>query len=311
MQKISLRLSVVSPVFQAENIIDELILRLVQSISAITDRFEIVLVDDGSSDGSWRKIEENCERDSRIRGIRLSRNFGQHAAIAAGLESARGEWIVVMDCDLQDRPEEIPALYRKALEGYDIVLARRLQRQDHRFKHFTSKLFYRLLSFLSGSKYDSSIANFGIYQREIIAHMLQIHGSIRYFPSMVNWVGFHQTTIDVEHASRPRGKSSYNFIKRLALALNIMLTYGDKPLRLIVGIGALISAMAFIFAIVIAYRAYQNQISVLGYSSLIISISFFSGAIISILGILGLYIGKIFDSIKTKPAYLVRKRIND
>lgn len=309
-QKTAQHLSIVSPVYQAENLLDELVKRLIAQASTITDRFEIILVEDGSRDESWKKIEENCRKESRIKGIQLSRNFGQHSAIAAGIEAASGEWVVVMDCDLQDRPEEIPALYRKAQEGFDIVLARRKQRKDSWLSKFYSRLFYRVLSFLSGVKYDSAIANFGIYHYKVVHPMVQIQNSIQYFPAMVHWVGFKQTSIFVDHAERPDGKSSYNFAKKCRLAMNIMLAYSDKLLRLIIGFGGLVSLMAFVFAIVIVYRALHGNVPVTGYSSLIVSISFFSGVIIFVLGVLGLYIGKIFDSTKVKPAYLVRTKIN-
>jgi polyisoprenyl-phosphate glycosyltransferase len=311
MEKQSTHLSIVSPVYQSEILVDELVARLCSNLATITDQFEIILIEDGGRDGSWDKIVENCGKDKRIKGIQLSRNFGQHSAIAAGLEAAAGEWVVVMDCDLQDRPEEIASLYRKAKEGYDIVLAQRIERRDTKHKQILSNLFYRGLSLLSGAQYDNTIANFGIYHQKIIEPLLQIQSSIQYFPTMVNWVGFKKATIPVEHSERPRGESSYNFRKKCSLALNIMLAYSDKPLKIIVAFGISISLMAFVFAIIIAYKALRGTISVLGYSSLIISVSFFSGVIISVLGVLGLYVGKIFQSIKAKPAYLVRRRINE
>jgi len=311
MSKGSALLSIVSPVYQAEDLIDELVARLIQNLTLITENFEILLIEDGSLDNSWMKIEKNCEKDKRIKGMQLSRNFGQHSAIAAGIEAALGDWVIVMDCDLQDRPEEIASLYRKAMQGYDIVLASRFKRTDSKRKQFFSKLFYKILSFLSGAKYDSSIANFGIYHRSVIDSILRMQESVRYFPAMVNWVGFQKAAVTVEHGERFQGTSSYNFKKQVKLAFDIMLAYSDKPLRLIVGLGIAISLMAFLFAFFIIYRAIVGNISVLGYSSLIISVSFFSGVIISALGIIGLYIGKIFEGIKDRPAYLIRKRINE
>jgi len=304
-------ISIVSPVYQAESVIDELISRLLSNLSAITDQFEIILIEDGSQDGSWAKIEENSKNNPRIRGIRLSRNFGQHFAITAGIDHALGEWVVVMDCDLQDRPEEIANLLAQAKQGYDIVLASRIARSDGFLKCFFSKLFYRMLSFLSGTRYDSTVANFGIYHQKVIAAILRMPERIRFFPAMVNWVGFNRTTIPVEHAIRPRGKSSYNFKKQLKLAIDIILAYSDKPLRLIVGLGLFFSLMAFILGSVILYRYMTGQINVLGYASLVTSICFFSGVIVSVLGIIGLYIGKIFDGIKNRPSYLITKKTNE
>jgi dolichol-phosphate mannosyltransferase len=304
-------LSIVSPVYLAENMLDELVGRLMRVISTITENFELILVDDGSPDKSWEKIEALGKANPRIKGIRLSRNFGQHSAIAAGVEAAQGEWTVVMDCDLQDRPEEIPILYHKAQEGYDIVLAKKNNKYSSKSSLLFSKLFYRTISWVSGMNHDHSLGNFGIYHTNVIASLLQVQSSIRYFPSMVNWVGFKKTHVLIEQAERSQGKSSYNFRKKCSLALNVMLAYTDRPLKFVIGFGLLISSLAFLFALVVIYKAWQGKIVVLGYASLIISISFFSGVIICILGIIGSYIGKIFESIKVKPAYLIAKKIND
>lgn len=304
-------LSVISPVYRAEALINELINRLSKVLPELTEDYEIILVDDGNTDESWDKIAIHHAINPRIRGISLSRNFGQHAAIAAGLEAAKGEWIVVMDCDLQDRPEEIPNLYRKAQEGYQIVLAKRIARRDHKTLQLFSLLFYRILSFLSGTRYDNTVANFGIYHHTAIAPMLTIQKSIRYFPSMVNWVGFEQTTLPVSHAERFAGRSSYNLAKKFRLACDILLSYSDKPLRLIVVFGICIALLAFILAFYLLYRFLLGEITVLGYASLAISIAFFSGTIIAVLGILGLYIGKILESTNAKPSFLIRKTLDN
>jgi len=303
-------LSIVSPVYLAESLVDELVNRLIKHVSEITEKFEIILVEDGSSDGSWRKIEENCKKDSRITGIKLSRNFGQHFAITAGLGQASGNWVVVMDCDLQDQPEEIGKLLKAAEQGYEIVLASRTSRTDGIFKCFISRLFYRILSFLSGTRYNSTVANFGVYHQMVIESILKMPERIRFFPAMVNWVGYTKIMVPVEHAKRPEGKSSYNFKKQFKLAIDIMLAYSDRPLRLIIGLGLFISFFAFILGGVIFYRYVKGQINVVGYASLITSICFFSGIIVSVLGVIGLYIGKIFDGIKNRPLYLVTKKLN-
>ena len=213
-----MKISIVSPVYKAENIVADLIKRVVIEVSKITDDFELILVEDGSPDKVWQKIEQQCQLDKRIIGIKLSRNFGQHYAITAGLDFASGDWIVVMDCDLQDQPEEIVKLLSKAQEGFDIVLAQRENRQDSFFKKTYSKLFYRTLGYLTGSEQDESVANFGIYSNKVISEIVKMRESIRYFPTMVKWVGFKVTKVTVEHAERIEGKSSYNLKKMLNLA---------------------------------------------------------------------------------------------
>ena len=162
------KIAVVVPVYSAEKILDELCSRLTFNLSQITDSFEIILVDDSSSDGSWNKIKENTLKDDRIKGFLLSRNFGQHHAITAGIDKADAEWVVVMDCDLQDRPEEIVQLYNKAMQGFDIVLALRKNRKDHLLKKISSKLFYLILSFFSGMKFNGEVGNFGIYNKKVV-----------------------------------------------------------------------------------------------------------------------------------------------
>jgi dolichol-phosphate mannosyltransferase len=303
-------ISIISPVYHAENIVDILVQKIIQNISQITQDFEIILVEDGSKDNSWQKIKENCQKDIRIKGIKLSRNFGQHYAITAGLDHAKGEWIVVMDCDLQDKPEEIPHLYQKTKEGFDIVLASRVNRKDNFFKKNFSWIFYQILSYLTGVKYDASVANFGIYHQKVIQAVCQMRESIRVFPIMIKWVGFKSTQIKVQHAPRKEGKTSYHFFKLLDLALDIILAYSDKPLRMIVQLGLFISLFSFIFAIVFLIQYFYGVITVAGYASTIVSIWFFSGLIMMTLGITGLYIGKIFQGVKNRPLYLIEKHLN-
>ncbi|MGI4885357.1 MAG: glycosyltransferase family 2 protein [Janthinobacterium lividum] len=297
--------SFVSPVYQAEGLVAELVQRLVLAGEALGGSFEIVLVDDRSTDGSWARIQSLAVRDPRVRGLRLSRNFGQHRAITAGLEQCRGEWVVVLDCDLQDQPEEILALFAQAQRGYDLVLARRAGRQDAWHKKLLSRLFYQLLSYLTETPQDPAVANFGIYHRRVIAAVLAMRESIRYFPTMVRWVGFRTAYLDVTHAERAEGRSSYGLGRRLHLGLDILLANSDKPLRLTIKLGLLISGIAFLLVPVTLLRYWAGQIYQPGYTSLIISIWFFSGLLLSVLGMVGLYIGKTFEQVKNRPLYIV------
>jgi glycosyltransferase involved in cell wall biosynthesis len=301
-------ISVVSPVYKAEKLINLLVNRIKTSLEKFTTSYEIILVDDCGPDNSWQRIQENALIDSRVKGVKLSRNFGQHYAITAGLDQAKGKWVVVMDCDLQDRPEEIINLYKKAQEGYDIVLARRFERQDKFTKKLFSKLFYNTLGYLTGTEQDSSIANFGIYHIKVVKAICSMRESIRYFPTMVKWVGFKRTVIDVEHAERPEGETSYNFKRLFNLALDIILAYSDKPIRLTVKTGLLISVCSLFFALLTLIRYLTGQITVIGYTSLVVSIWFLSGLIISILGVIGFYIGKTFEGVKARPIYIIAEK---
>ena len=311
LEKSKIYLSIISPVYKAESLIFDLVIQIRNAVQPLNKNFEILLIEDGSPDRSWEQIEKLCLQFPEIRGIRLSRNFGQHHAISAGLTLARGEWIVVMDCDLQDRPVEIPKLLRKAREGYDVVLARRVLRQDSFFKRLSSSIFYHVLSWLTGVTHDPAIANFGIYSRKVVDSVNSMPESIRYFPTMVKWVGFQTTSVSVEHAKRKKGKTSYNFKRLLNLALDICLAYSDKPLRLVVGTGFLISLLGFIFAAITIMQALRGEILVLGYASLIVSIWLLSGLVIFITGVVGLYVGKCFEGIKQRPSFIISKKIGE
>ena len=297
--------SVVSPVYQAEDSVAELVRRVKASVGTLTENYEIILVDDGSLDGSWACIKAQTALDPRVRGLRFSRNFGQHRAITAGLDCSQGEWVVVLDCDLQDRPEEILALFATAQRGYDMVLARRTNRQDSWNKKVLSRLFYRVLAYLTENPQDPAVANFGIYHRKVIAAVLTMRESIRYFPTMVRWVGFRTGYLDVTHAERTAGASNYRLSQRLNLGLDILLAYSDKPLRLTIKLGLLLSGGAFLFVPITLLRYWIGQISQPGYTSLIISIWFFAGLLLAVLGMVGLYIGKTFEQVKNRPLYIV------
>ena len=301
-------LSIVSPVYKAEKLVDELVARIVASVETLTLDFEIILVDDRSPDDSWGQILKLAALDPRVRGYQLSRNFGQHRAITAGLEQCQGEWVVVMDCDLQDQPEEIPALLEHARqEGADIVFAQRVERQDSVLKKLLSRTFYRVLSYLTDTPQDHTIANFGLYHRKVITAVLTMRESIRYFPTMVRWVGFRSSALAVVHAERSEGTSNYNFRRLLNLAIDIILAYSDKPLRLTIKFGLGISAISFLVVLLTVVRFLNGGIIVLGYTSLIISTWFLSGLLLAVLGMVGLYLGKTFEQVKNRPIYLIDK----
>lgn len=300
-------ISVVIPVFQAECFLTELVDRLEKVLPTISPDYEILLIDDGSTDWSWEQIQILSSKSAYIKGIKLSRNFGQHYAITAGLDQVQGDWVVVMDCDLQDKPEEIPRLWYHAQIGYDVVLARRVRRQDTWIKKLASKAFYRTLSYLTGSHQDETIANFGIYHQKVITEIVNMRESIRYFPTMVKWVGFTQSCIDIDHGARKEGHSNYNFKRLFNLGLDIMLAFSDKPLRLTVKLGLIVAITGFSFAFFTFIEYLNNDIIVAGYASLIISVWVLAGFILTTLGMVGLYVGKIFEGVKNRPLYIIEK----
>lgn len=305
-----MKISIISPIYRAENIVEELVRQIIKNVEPLTHDFEIVLVNDASPDHSWMKIREICRKDSRVKGINLSRNFGQHYAITAGLTYASGEWIVVMDCDLQDRPDEIPKLYAKALEGWDIVYARRVERLDGFWKKMSSRAFHKAYSYLSGSKSDRTIANFGIYKQKVILEYNKMTEKARSFPSLIAYLGFKTTAIDVAHSERYEGSSSYTLSKLVRLTVDVLVSNSTKPLLLAVQFGFVISFISVLLALynVIAYFTGINLVH--GYTTTIFSIWFVGGMTIFVLGIVGLYIGKIFDEVKNRQLFIIDETIN-
>lgn len=310
-ETMTIHLSVVTPVYKAEGCLEELYRRLLAALEPVTDRFEIIMVEDCGGDRSWEIIQTLATQDSRVKGLQFSRNFGQHYGITAGLDVAEGDWVVVMDCDLQDRPEEIPALYAKAQEGFDVVLARRSGRTDGLFKRLTSWCFYRLLSWLADTEYDSAAGNFRIVSRKVVLACRQMREQLRFFSGLVNWTGFPTTSIDVSHAERHDGRSTYTLSKLWKLAADTIIAYSDKPLRLAVRFGFAMSALAFAAGIFILVRAAAYGSPVVGWPSLFVSLYFIGGIIISILGVLGIYLGKTFDEAKKRPLYIVMNTTDD
>lgn len=303
-------LSIVSPVYRAANIVEKLVSEIHLSVRTITDDYEIILVEDGSPDNSWSKIEEICKNDDKVKGIKLSRNFGQHSAIIAGLSNAKGYWIVVMDCDLQDQPKEIIKLFQKANEGYDIVLASRHHRLDGFYKKLSSRIFYKIFNYLAGIEINSSIANFGVYKKKVIDSILNINDSIKFFPLFINWVGYKSISIPIEHAEREVGKSSYNLAKLVSLAFDVIISFSDKPLKIFATFGGIVSFLSVLSGIYYLTKYLIGDITEPGYASIIISIWFLSGIIISCIGITGVYLGKTFNQVKNRPVFIIDEIIN-
>ena len=256
-------ISIVSPVYRAEKIVERLVAEIQTAMSELEVPYEVILVDDRSPDDSWTVMKTISDKYKNVKSIRLSRNFGQHPAIMAGLNYASGEWIVVMDCDLQDQPKEIIKLYNKAIEGFDIVQARRTNRQDGYLKKLSSKIFSKVYGFFTDTKYDNEIANFGIYNKKAITSIIDVSDYIKFFPLFVNFVGFKATSIQVEHASRESGSTSYSISKLISLAFNSIISFSNKPLKIFVKFGMIISLLSFFIGTYYIIEAINNKIEVI------------------------------------------------
>lgn len=303
-------ISIVIPVYKAEGCLHELYSRLKSSLEKITPDFEILLIEDCGGDRSWDIIQELAAQDQRVKGIQFSRNFGQHYGITAGLDLCQGEWVIVMDCDLQDRPEEILRLHEKALQGYEVVLARRGKRKDSLFKRLSSRMYNFVFRYFTDINYDWEVGNFRIISKKVVHNYRQVREQLRFFGGIISWMGFSTASIDVQHDARFDGKGSYSFRKLCKLALETIIAHSDKPLRLAVGFGFCISTLAFIFGIYVITRSWLYGSPIIGWSSLIVSVYFIGGIIIAILGIMGIYLGKSFDETKKRPLYIIAKSTN-
>ena len=302
-------ISIVSPVYRAEKILPILVSEINLVMERIGEDYEIILVDDRSPDNSWEVMKVLSSQNPKIKSIRLSRNFGQHSAIFAGLTKAKGDWVVVMDCDMQDQPKEIAKLYKKALEGYDIVLGQRENRKDKFLKKLSSKLFYKVFNYLSGANFDNNVANFGIYHQKTIKSILDMKDYVKFFSLFINWIGFKSISIPIEHGEREEGKSTYSVGRLFKQAFNVIISFSDKPLRLFINFGLSISVLSFIVGIYYLYLALTGKIAQPGFSSLILSIWFLSGIIISCIGIVGVYLGKTFDQAKGRPTFIIDEEV--
>jgi len=303
-------ISAVIPVYKCADSLVELKTRLVESLETVSSDFEILFVEDCGNDASWPLILEFAATDPRIRGLQFSRNFGQHYGITAGLDHCDGDWVVVMDGDLQDLPEDIPALYRKAIEGFDVVLAVRASREDRFLKKLGSSLFYRAFSYLTDGAFKSNVGNFRIMSREVVTSFRQLRERLRFFVCLVDWLGFSIAEVELSRAKRLTGKSTYTFAKLWRLATDAAVNYSDKPLRLAVRLGFLMAAIGFSVGLNLFYGALVHGYDVMGWASVIVSLYFIGGIIISLLGVIGIYLGKTFDEVKHRPLYVVRNSAN-
>jgi glycosyltransferase involved in cell wall biosynthesis len=298
-------LSFVIPVYGSPESLAPLCLRVRDVCAGIGMPYELILVDDRCPKNSWLAIEHLAEDDPAIVGVRLSRNFGQHAAIQAGLSRVRGDWIVVMDCDLQDRPEEVPRLWARACEGFDVVRAKRISRYDSLYRRLLSAAFYGVLSYLTDTHHNPAFSNFGIYSRKVIDVVTQWQEEAKYFPAIVSWVGFSQSTLPVEQDRRFSGRSSYTLPKLARLGVNVIVGFSDKPLKLVMIAGFAVAFLSFSMSIFIIVAHLMGILTVEGWASISLSLWFLAGCLLFSLGLTGLYVGRILVEVKGRPSFII------
>jgi polyisoprenyl-phosphate glycosyltransferase len=296
-------ISVVVPVYGCQPCLEHLHERISVTLHELT-RYEIVLVDDRAEDGAWQEIQRLVRLDPAVRGIRLSRNFGQHAAITAGISHARGEWIVVMDCDLQDPPEDIPRLYSKALEGNDIVFGRRTHKPTGRARRALAALYFRCLRIFTGTHLEGQYGTFSVISRKVADALLQLQDQDRHYLMMLAWLGFDTAAVDYEPAVRYRGRSSYNLPRLIHHAVDVVFFQTTVLLRWIVYLGFFLAGAggllaAYFLTARLAGTAYP------GWTSIVVVTLVLSGFIILSTGITGLYIGRVFEQARGRPVFVI------
>jgi polyisoprenyl-phosphate glycosyltransferase len=303
-------IAVIVPLYNGRPMLNELCTRLQHSLAEITENYSIFLVDDAGPDNVWPLVRELSQTDKRIKGIRLSRNFGQHYALTAGIDAARARWYVIMDCDLQDAPEDIPRLYAKALEGHDLVVGLRKKDGHDQLKRRMSRLFYLLFRALSGVKLDWSVGNYRIFSNAVAEGFRRMREQLRFIPASFEWLGFEPAYVELPHYVRQEGRSSYTLSKLMTLAGQTILAHSQIPLKLMAILGLVMSAVTFLMAVIYFGRALVLGTSVAGWSSLFVTTLFMGSFQIALMGVLGIYIGKIFDEAKGRPLYVIKETTN-
>jgi|SRR5438552_15573886 len=303
-------LSVVVPVYGCRESLRPLHERLTAALRPLTSSYEIVLVDDCDRQGSWEVVAQLAREDRAVKAFRLSRNFGQHAAITAGLAQCSGRWAVVMDCDLQDPPELIGELYRTALAGNDVVLARRKGKRHSLFRRVAARVYFRLMKVLARARLDGEFGSFSIISRKVVDALLRFQDQDRHYLFILNWLGFRTAAIEYEHAARHSGESSYSLRDLIRHALGGMFFQTTVLLRWIVYVGFWVSCAGFVLAAYYVYMYLAHSVYP-GFTSLAVLILVIGGFIIMSTGVAGLYIGKVFDQVKGRPLYVIDQSIVD
>ena len=306
------KISVIIPVYLSQDNIQELVKRVKAEIMVISDNFDIVLIDDGSPDDSWEKIVIEADGDKRVKGIKLSRNFGQHHAIYAGLKSIDADYYIIMDCDLQHNPKFFKTLYHEVKKGNDIVYCRVKKRKHNILKNFASWLFYKVYNAINKDilfSRDSFLINYTMISKRAANQYLKVGDFKRFHLQILRYIGFNSSVIDIDHYNRYKGKSSYTFLKLLNYSIDEFIYNSDTFLKIFIYMGFITSSVCSIFIIYTLYK-YLVMDLVPGWTSIILTISFSTGVILTCIGVTGLYVGKIFEQVKNRPTFIIADRKN-
>jgi len=304
-------LSVVLPLLNEESVILETYERLKKTMLGLAWDYEFIFVDDGSTDHSLSILEGLAQQDKQVKYISFSRNFGHQMAITAGCDFCNGQYVVIMDCDLQDPPELIPQLISKAEEGFDVVYAVRRKRQAETwFKKITACLFYRIFALFTNIQMPLDTGDFRLINRKVLLTLRGLKEKNRFMRGLVSWVGFKQTGILYDRESRKAGRTKFHFLKMMNFSLDGIFSFSTVPLKIASLLGLIITILSALMGIYyVGMKLFTNQL-VHGWLSLLISILFIGGVQLIFLGIIGEYLGRIYDEVKQRPLYVISKKSN-
>lgn len=302
-------LSVIIPIHNEEENIKELHTRLVTTIKSIKLDYEIIFVDDGSTDNSLAQLKALHKEDKKVKIISFSRNFGHHIALTAGIDTAQGDFTVIMDGDLQDRPEEIPTIYKKLQEGYNAVISIRKERQDSAFKKWGSNMFFFLTNKIANINMPPNQSMLRIIDKSVLAELKKFREIHFMLAGIMSWVGFKQTTCLVQHDARKHGHSKYNLRKSIMMTLDAIISFSHKPLLYISSLGIFMAFLAILYSLYIIYQKIVHNIGLAGWPSLISVTTFLGGLILFSLGLVGLYVGRVYEQSLNRPLYIIKEKI--
>lgn len=299
-------LSIVVPVFNEEEIIEQLVSRMAAAAKSITEDYEIIFVNDGSKDKTLPYLKEHCSKDERLHYISFSRNFGHQIAISAGMDLSSGEAIVTIDGDLQDPPELIPEMYQEYKDGFKVVYAKRSKRKGESFfKLFTAKAFYRLMARLVSFEIPLDVGDFRLISRDVLEYLKKMKEYDKYIRGQIAWLGFKSTYVMFERDERQFGTTNYPFKKMLRLAFNGITAFSDSPLKIATNLGFVVCFISFLIGVYALYGFFFEQNTLPGWASTIISITFLGGVQLLSLGIIGEYISRIINNVRDRPLYVI------
>lgn len=305
----SIDFSIVIPIFNEEEILPELYSRLTTVMKKLGHSYEIIFVDDGSRDASPRILRDFHIKDERVKVVKFSRNFGHHIALTAGIDYCQGKSVILMDGDLQDPPEGIPVLYQKFKEGYDVVCAVRKTRKDHLLKRIFSRLFYVVFNKLTGIDLSLESGIYRIISRRVVENLKNCREKSRFIIALIRWSGFSHAAVPLDRDARYAGKAKYNFFRSLELALDAITSFSYLPLRVSTYFGFCVAILSFFFGLFIFVKKLFFGMPVSGYASIIISLFFFGGVQLFILGVMGEYVGRTYNETLNRPLYIIEETL--